>query len=138
MSREELKQYLVHKGIKPSLQRIKILEYLRSFNGHPSIDDIYRGLIKINPTLSKTTVYNSIKIFLEKNIVKIVNIDLNEHRYDIDTSLHGHFKCRKCGKIYDFSIDPIKQEDREISDFIIEEVYGTIKGICDKCKKKII
>lgn len=138
MSRTELKKFLIDKGIKPSLQRIKIMEYIMSHDGHPDIDDIYGGLIKFNPTLSKTTVYNSIKLFINKGIVRIVNMGLSKHRYEINTNLHGHFKCRKCGEIYDFNIEQITWEDKVNRNFIVEGVNGTVIGICNKCNERII
>lgn len=131
---ENISEYLIKNDIKPSYQRLRVFEYLTSKQNHPTVDKIYKELIKEIPTLSKTTVYNTLKLFMEKGIVSVVNIEDNEVRYDADTSLHGHFKCEKCEHIYDFKIDPSNIDYGEIKNFKINETHLYIKGICDKCK----
>lgn len=49
--------------VKPSLQRIAIVEYLMENRIHPTADDIYHALCIQVPTLSKTTVYNTMRLF---------------------------------------------------------------------------
>lgn len=44
-------------SIKPSVQRIAIMQYLMDHHTHPTVDEIYTALAPSMPTLSKTTVY---------------------------------------------------------------------------------
>ncbi|MBR4922900.1 MAG: transcriptional repressor, partial [Bacteroidaceae bacterium] len=53
-------EYLLSFGIKPSVQRIAIMDYLMTHRTHPAIDEIYLALCEDIPTLSKTTVYNTL------------------------------------------------------------------------------
>ncbi|SKC41203.1 Fur family transcriptional regulator [Maledivibacter halophilus] len=130
----EIDEYLKRNDIKPSYQRIKIFHYLMKYRNHPTVDMIYQELVKEIPTLSKTTVYNTLKLFIEKKIVSLINIEDNETRYDADTSFHGHFKCRKCNEVYDIKTNmPIIEE---LDDFNVEEYHLYIKGICKKCVKR--
>lgn len=48
-------EYLLSYQIKPSVQRIAIMDYLLKHHTHPSIDEIYMALCQDIPTLSKTT-----------------------------------------------------------------------------------
>ena len=128
-----LGEYLKNHGVKPSFQRIKIFEYLFRHNNHPTVETIFKNLVGIIPTLSKTTVYNTLKLFIEKNIAKIVNIEDNETRYDADTSVHGHFKCKKCDEINDFYVDLNNVELKNLENFNITEYHIYLKGICKKC-----
>lgn len=48
--------YLLSYNIKPSVQRIAIMDYLLAHKTHPCIDEIYMALCDDIPTLSKTTV----------------------------------------------------------------------------------
>jgi len=57
------------------------------------------------PTLSKTTVYNTLNTFVRSNIIQEIIIEENEVRYDVVTENHGHFKCKTCGEIMDFDVD---------------------------------
>lgn len=86
-------EYLEKHGIKPSLQRIAIAEYLMENRTHPTADEIYNALSVSVPTLSKTTVYNTLRLFAEQNAVLSLVIDEKNVRFDIDTSCHAHFQC---------------------------------------------
>lgn len=126
-------EHLVGNKIKPSLQRIKIFEYLISHKNHPTVDIIYKELVNEIPTLSKTTVYNTLKQFVSKGIVQIINIEDNETRYDADTSTHGHFKCVNCGEVYDFQLDEFVLNVKQLKGFKTQQTHVYIKGICNNC-----
>ena len=100
----DINQYLADKGIRPSFHRIKTFEYLLNNKTHPTVDMIFKDLSKDIPTLSKTTIYNTITLFRKKGIISVLNISENESRCDADTSLHVHFKCIKCNQIYDLKL----------------------------------
>ena len=124
---------LAEKGIKPSYTRIQIYDYLREKRNHPTVEDIYTELVKTIPTLSKTTIYNTLSLFLQNHLVQLVTIEENELRYDADTSCHGHFKCLNCGKIFDFSADAIVLDEKELEGFDILQKSVYFIGKCKNC-----
>ena len=63
MQAKEASTVLISHGIKPTLQRIAIMSYILEHRVHPTIEDVYNGLITNFPTLSKTTVYNTLRMF---------------------------------------------------------------------------
>lgn len=136
ISINEIKNYLIKNGIKPSFPRLKIFEYLASRPTHPTVDDIHKALVEEIPTLSKTTVYNALDLFIRSNIVRSVTIDGNELRYDVDVTNHGHFKCGKCHFIYEFDIDPALLNPGSLEGFRILEKNVYYKGICFNCMAK--
>ena len=130
---EKLKQLLVDNEIKPTIQRIKILEYLAKNDTHPTAEMIYSALFKNVPTLSKTTVYNTLDILEKHNLVNVVSITSSELRYEYNHGTHHHFMCRKCGKIYDIHVTcPMHQTDF-LQGHRIEKIEGYINGICKDC-----
>jgi len=129
-----INKHLTDSGIKPSYQRIRILRYLMENKNHPTVEMIHKELVNEIPTLSKTTVYNTLKQFVEKGITQVINIEDNETRYDADISTHGHFKCLKCNKVYDFKFDSKNLEVSDIEDFDFFQTHLYIKGICKNCK----
>lgn len=131
-SLEELKQELKNRNISMSFQRLKVLEYLTSNRCHPTVDRIYTDLHPEIPTLSKTTVYSTLKILVEAGLVNVV-VTENETRYDIATKTHGHFKCESCGVIYDFDIDINAVESEDLNGFQINNKNLYFRGICKKC-----
>lgn len=130
---EELSAQLSQNDIRPSYQRIKILDYLYKNRCHPTVDKIYTDLLPEIPTLSKTTVYNTLNSFLEASLVMIVNIEDNETRYDIDTREHGHFKCDNCGTVVDFVAELHSLKNSGLDGFLIKERNIYYKGLCPHC-----
>ncbi len=128
--------YLSANNIKPSIQRIKIFEYLYNNKIHPTVDTIYTGLVNEIPTLSKTTVYNTLKLFIDNKIATTVTIEDNEVRYDAFLEEHAHFKCDECGGIYDVEIDVKELKYKELSDFRVDKTNIYLNGKCKKCLTK--
>lgn len=126
---------LLDYNIKPSVQRIAIMEYLLAHRTHPSADEIYTALSPSMPTLSKTTVYNTLKLFAEQGAALMLTIDERNANFDADTSMHAHFLCKRCGHIYDLCCtDSSKQvEIQDMDGHQVSEVHYYYKGICKKC-----
>ena len=127
---------LKENSIKTTLQRLEILRYLDDHRTHPTADQIYSDLKEKNLSLSKTTVYNSLKIFKEHGIIQTLTISNSEIRYDFNCTIHHHFLCKKCGKIIDIDrtcphIEKIRKEGYQI-----DEAHGYFKGICKECLQK--
>jgi Fur family ferric uptake transcriptional regulator/Fur family peroxide stress response transcriptional regulator len=127
---ERLQQF----GIKPSLQRIAIMQYLMENLIHPSVDMIFNALHPAAPTLSKTTVYNTLKLFAEQGAILEINIDDRHVRYDANIMQHAHFKCKQCGCVHDLPIrDPKFANKKQINGFRITESQLYYKGYCPNC-----
>lgn len=130
-------QHLISHNIKPSAQRIAIMKYLLEHPTHPSVDKIYTNLLPDMPTLSRTTVYNTLKVLEENNALVALNIDNKTMRYDGNVMPHAHFMCRECGKIFDTPIPPELLKDiAGLQGFEVDAVKLYYKGICKDCQKK--
>ena len=128
-------QYLRQFSIKPSVQRSAVMNFLMKNHIHPTIDEIYMALVPTMPTLSKTTVYNTLDLFVEKGAVQALVIDGRNARYDVNISAHGHFMCKSCGKIYDvFDLDASMFKLPETTDFKIYSVDVSYFGVCKSCQ----
>jgi len=127
--------YLIRYGIRPSVQRIAIIRYLQKNRTHPTADEVYESLKKQIPTLSKTTVYNTLKLFVEKGAAIYVGIDEKNARFDGYVESHAHFRCKKCGCIIDLQMDIDSFLPKDFNGNI-EDSYFYLKGICEDCKKK--
>ncbi len=135
MSRNEAVRALENHGIKPSYQRIKIYEYLVTKRNHPTVEMIYRELAPQIPTLSKTTVYNTLKLFYSVDVVQKVMIEENEVRFDADTAAHGHFKCLSCGFVYDFPVNRQAMSYGLPLGFSVKEEHVYCTGYCSECEQ---
>lgn len=133
VSYEDLSKELKNRNIRLSHQRLKVLEFLTNNRIHPTVDQIYSELHKDIPSLSKTTVYNSLNALVDAGLVKVITIEDNETRYDADTDNHGHFKCESCGHIYDFEINMDIFDSKDLNNFKINNRDVYFKGICPDC-----
>ena len=130
--------HLIGYTIKPSVQRIAVMDYLLKHRTHPSVEEIYSALSGDMPTLSKTTVYNTLKLFAEQGAAQMLTIDEKNVCFDGDTSLHAHFLCKRCGKIYDLPIsEPMKETlESNIEGHSVDELHYYYKGTCKNCLEK--
>lgn len=133
METREAAGFLEKKGIKPSYTRLRIYRYLTESRNHPTADTIFRELSPEIPTLSKTTVYNTLTLFSERGVVQTLTIEEKENRYDAETGNHTHFKCNSCGSITDIP-SPKNAIHLELpKGFHSQETQLYIYGTCPQC-----
>lgn len=135
LTRAELKNELQNAGIRPSVQRLAIYEFVRMSKAHPTAEVVYEALREELGSLSLTTVYNTLKLYTDAGLILTLNIDDGFLHYDGDTSLHAHFRCSSCGAIHDLAVKSDYSNWFEGSDdFAITEAQLYLKGLCPKCK----
>lgn len=130
-------RYLTSHGIKPSVQRMAVMEYLIDHRTHPTADEIYNALHPTMPTLSKTTVYNTLKLLTDRGAANQLTIDERNVCFDAFTEPHAHFLCTRCGKVYDVALT-----DRDLAHhallphgFHTELTQLYFRGCCEECTK---
>jgi Fur family peroxide stress response transcriptional regulator len=132
-SYEKARNYLMEHKVNPSLNRVKVMEYLIRQKNHPTVDQVYSALKKDLPTLSKATVYNSMNAFMDAGLVKSIMGEGKESHYDAVMEPHGHFLCEICRSCYDFDLSNESFHYKEIDGFIVKDKEVYLKGICKKC-----
>ncbi len=131
-------EYLLTHEIKPSQQRICLMEFLLKHRIHPTAEEVYSRLSPSMPTLSKTTVYNTLKLFVQKGAAQMLTIDERNACFDADITKHAHFLCKECGKVYDLHEVPShwQQLPEDTLGHLIDEVQLYYRGTCRKCAEK--
>ncbi|MED9995395.1 MAG: Fur family transcriptional regulator [Paludibacteraceae bacterium] len=130
----KVKAYLIKHDVKPSIQRIAVMNYLFNNRTHPTVDEIFSALSPNMPTLSKTTVYSTLKLLAEKGAILQLTIDEKNVRYDACIDPHAHFICLGCGCVHDVApiyLDKVHMEKYKNLNIIETQVY--YKGYCDEC-----
>ncbi len=133
---KDIKEILLKHNIKPTRHKIKVLKFLLENRIHPTVDEIYRGVKDIAPTISRTTIYNIVNSLAKKGLIKLLKLDTSKTRCDIWIKPHAHFKCIICGKIYDIELDEttINKIVNSIDPhFSIQDIDITIEGRCTNC-----
>lgn len=129
----DIATFLLEHGIKPSAQRIAVAGFLAKNLIHPNVDEIYNGLLHDYPTLSRTTVYNTVNLLADNGCLLRIDIDELGTRYDFNTHPHAHFACIECGCIHDISLNSTPELPEG---YKITGVSLNYHGICPKCMQK--
>ena len=91
MTRKEIVQKLKLYGVMPTSQRIEVASILLARPQHLSADQIIDKLNTRRSCVSKATVYNTLKIFSQRGLVKELSVDSSRKVYDSTTHAHHHF-----------------------------------------------
>ena len=138
VSRAELKEELIKAGIRPSVQRLAIFEYVRSSCQHPTTEVVYEALCDELGSLSLTTVYNTLKLFVDAGLISMLTIDDTFRCFDGNRNYHAHFRCNHCGCIVDMEMkkDFISLVEG-VEGFEVTDAQLYLKGLCPVCIKKM-
>jgi len=129
-------QILQARGLRPSPQRVAIFAYLHHNKSlHPTVDMVYKTLAPNYPTLSKTTVYQTLETLYECGLVHKISEE-GEMRFDAEILKHGHFKCTKCNTISDVFYSAKASLPQPDPGFLVKETHLYHQGHCPTCRKK--
>ena len=137
VTRAELREELINAGIRPSVQRLAIFEYVKKSCQHPTAEVVYEALRDELGSLSLTTVYNTLKLFVDAGLISMLTIDDTFRCFDGNRSFHAHFRCNVCGKIVDL---PMKKDFFSLVEgldgYEITDAQLYLQGVCPDCLKK--
>ncbi len=137
--KEDLIGQLKEKGLKITTQRLAIINALvDNRNLHPGATLIYDEARKKAPHVSLSTVYATLKEFCENGLIKQLEFDRMENRYDVDPSDHINLVCKRCSAIIDFQI-PKTIEAKDIArktGFVVTDIRMEYSGYCRDCLKR--
>jgi Fur family iron response transcriptional regulator len=94
-------------GITPTHQRLEIARVLFSRHEHLSADRVLSLVNEQHCETSKATVYNTLKLFLEKKLIREVLVDPTRVFYDANTAPHHHWYNVDTGELTDIQADAV-------------------------------
>ncbi len=137
---------LKKKGYKFTPQRKAILEVVSENVGkHLSSEEIY-DLVKIkNPEIGLATVYRTVQLLVELDILSKLNLDDGFVRYEMNDHdggehHHHHLICSQCGHIDEVKEDLLESIEKEIEmkyEFQIRDHKLKFFGLCKSCKENL-
>ena len=120
-------------------QRQAILDLLRGTTSHPTADWVYDEVRKVIPNISKGTVYRNLKILRDTGMISELDLNGTVSRFEARQDNHYHFRCEKCGRVFDLN-EPVDTElDRRVAKntgFKISHHQLEFRGLCKDCQKK--
>ena len=88
-------------GLKATGPRLLILEAIEHNCNHPTAEHIHETLRQDHPSLSLSTVYQTLDAFIRNGLCRRVSSAGDRMRVDGTPQDHDHAVCGKCGEIFD-------------------------------------
>jgi len=116
-------------GIQPSPQRMAVGEYVLHTRDHPSAERVFDEARLRLPTISQATVYNTLNLFVERGLLKALQLEPGHTVFDPSVGPHHHFIDEDSGRIHDIPWDAVNVAGiDDLDGFEIDEVHVTLRG----------
>lgn len=126
-------------GLRLTPQRLAICRLLAESHEHPSAQMIYSELNAQFPSLSLTTVYNTLETLVDLGLVnELGSVGPDGIRYDADTEPHVNLACTRCLRVIDLPSHHVRHLEEEItgtSGYTIKGARVLYYGLCPECQK---
>ncbi|MBS4535368.1 transcriptional repressor [Clostridium sp. D2Q-14] len=139
MLRDKLKE----KGYKLTTQRRVIYDvFIDNQESHLSPEEVYDMVKDKYPEIGLATVYRTLQLFEELDVIYKLNFDDGCNRYELNTNTnhhqHHHLICMECGKVSEVEIDLLDKLEEKVekeSKFKIVDHNVKFFGYCEDCQK---
>ena len=120
----DIENKCIKKGVRLTDQRKLIAKVMSSSDDHPDVDELHKRVTKLDSKISIATVYRTVKLFEEANIVDKHDFKGNKARYEQTTQEH-----------HDHLIDI---NTGEITEFVNEDIEKLQKQVAEKLGYKLV
>ena len=136
LTKESVARQLKAKRLKLTPQRLAIIQVLienRDF--HPGARSVYEEARKRRQSLSLSTTYATLNELSRLDIIKTLQFDSMENRYEGNLAEHLNLICAYCGKILDYKIPPLVDQQQIVrkTGFSVTDTRLEYYGYCREC-----
>jgi len=128
IGKREVADILKNSGINPTTQRIEIGHLLLQEPQHLSADEILQKLNAEYEQVSQATVYNTLRLFVDRGVIRELIFSPDRIYYDSNIKPHHHFVDVESGKIFDLALDAIKAPIIPGFDAEVQDITVMIRG----------
>jgi len=117
MTDSRIEEMCIEKGMKMTGQRRVIAKVLSDAKDHPDVEEVYRRASEVDPKISIATVYRTVRLFEEAEIVERLDFGDGRARYEeASEEHHDHLIDVQSGKIIEFHDEEIEELQRIIAE----------------------
>lgn len=142
-----LKERLKESGLKVTQQRLLVLSVLAENSGrHMAAEEVHVQIMHAYPDIGLATVYRTLQLFHEMQLVDRINLDDGCVRYELGHLFEGetkhshhHLICRSCGEVFSFEddlLDELEAHIEKVTGFHVLDHELKFYGECKACREK--
>lgn len=132
-------KYLSSKNLKLTEERKVVLREIFLHPGHLEAEDLWHNLRKKNKRASRATVYRTLDLLVDSEMVRKVDLGHGHSHYEhvLGYAHHEHMICLKCGKVIEFSDEAM---EKALNQLCKKKKFGhtshrfEILGHCENCE----
>ena len=111
-----IEEMCVLKGMKMTGQRRIIARVLSEADDHPDVEEVYRRATGLDPRISIATVYRTVRLFEEAEILEKHDFGDGRSRYEeVTDEHHDHLIDIQTGRVIEFQNEEIEALQRRIA-----------------------
>ena len=134
MHAETIKRSLESGGLRCTPQRYAVMAFLMKCGRHPTAQEIFEAVNRMDPRSSKATTYNNLRDLVEAGLVREVAVEGRAARFDSKGMQHHHFICDCCGNVEDIEwFDVPRPRSKSLGKRVLRECELIFRGLCTKC-----
>ncbi len=142
---EAYKKKLKESGYKLTPQRLAIINAIEENRGkHLNTEEIYDIVKQRNPEMGLATVYRTLQMLDELEVVSSLNLEDGCVRYELycddGSHHHHHLICSNCGAVIEVEGDLLDQLEAKIEreyNFKIVDHKLKFYGLCSECQNLV-
>jgi Fur family transcriptional regulator, ferric uptake regulator len=124
-AQSRLEQLCIEKGLKMTGQRRVIARVLSGAHDHPDVEQVHRRAAAIDPRISIATVYRTVRLFEEAQIIEKHEFGDGRARYEeLQRKHHDHLIDLRSGKVVEFTNQRIEELQRQVARELGYELVG--------------
>jgi len=131
-------QILSQSGVRPTPQRIAVIDFVLATEAHPTADEVFANVRATCPTISRATVYNTLNLLVSKGLLRSQMLRGGKVTFDPKVEAHHHFIDDETGQVYDVPRDAVRVSgENSVSGFDVREYQVVMRGkVAGRSKKK--
>jgi len=135
----EFRDYLHANGMNVTPERMEVLSLVLKQKGHFRIEDLIRNSARRKKSISRATIYRSLKAIEQAGLIKSIRSIHDEKIFEIVKGHRDHMICELCGAIiefYDLDLESLQDKICDSQDFLPSRHVMKIFGTCSICRNK--
>ncbi len=130
---QNIKKMLVEHGVRPTIHRIHIAQYILEEADHPTADEVLAWANQNLQKVSRATVYNTLRELSQAGLIREFRFpQVSKTVYDKNTQNHFHFYDQASHSFMDLETDSVKVDIQLPPTFEVSSVDILVSGNCSR------